>query len=243
MENAYTPPQADLNKDNKSVGQYGSVEKATSGDWDFAIGETISEAWSLVKGTKGSFFLSGIIYLVIFLIVTQLPFYLMFSSGMADPVLMNVINQVFSILLSPLLIGVTMMGIRRSLSKDISFSHMFEYYPRLISIVLMYLATSVLVIIGLVLLVIPGIYLSLSYAFAMILMLDKDMGIWEAMETSRKAVTKHWFKVFGFFFVIGLIMIVSAIPLGIGLIWTMPLMFIGYGVLYRNIFGVTQAGE
>ena len=243
MENAYTPPQADLRKDDQSAGQYGSVEKAISGDWDFAIGETISEAWSLVKGTKGSFFLAGIIYGVIYVIVTQLTLFLMVSSGTSDPVMVNIVSQIFNILLAPLMIGITMMGIRRSVSKDISFSQMFEYYSKLIAIVLMYFATTILVIIGLVLLVIPGLYLSIGYAFAMVLMIDKDMGIWEAMETSRKAVTKHWFKIFGFFFVLGLIMIVSAIPLGIGLIWTMPLLLIGYGVLYRNIFGVSKAAE
>ncbi len=243
MENAYMPPQADLKKDDQGIGPYGSVESAKSGDWDFAIGETISEAWSLVKGTKGSFFLAGVIYILIVMIVTQVPLYFMAPSGISELILTNVLNQVLNMLLAPLMIGVTMMGVRRSLSKDISFSQMFEYYPKLISILLMYLAIAALVIIGLFLLIIPGIYLSISYSFAMILMLDKDMGIWEAMETSRKAVTKHWFKVFGFFFVMGLILIVSLIPLGFGSIWTMPLMFIGYGVLYRNIFGVSSAGE
>jgi len=31
---------------------------------------------------------------------------------------------------------------------------------------------------------------------------------------------------------------VSMIPLGIGMIWTMPMMLICYGILYRNMFGV-----
>ena len=97
--------------------------------------------------------------------------------------------------------------------------------------------------IGTVLLVIPGIYLMIGYSYAMILMLDKDMGLWKALETSRKAVTKHWFKVLGFYIVIFIISILGSIPLGIGLIWTAPLSFIAYGTLYRNIFGVSKAGE
>lgn len=33
-------------------------------------------------------------------------------------------------------------------------------------------------------------------------------------------------------------LLLSAIPLGIGLVWTLPLAFIAIGVLYRTIFGV-----
>jgi uncharacterized membrane protein len=167
----------------------------------------------------------------------------MLSSGTADQVFINVISFVLNLFLIPLGVGMVIMGVRRSLSKEISFSQMFEFYPKLVAILLMYIAMTLLTAIGFVLLIIPGIYLMVAYFFAMVLMLDKNMGIWEAMETSRKAVTKHWFKVFGFFIVIGLLMMVSAIPLGIGLIWTMPLSFIGYGVLYRNIFGVSQTAE
>ena len=38
-----------------------------------------------------------------------------------------------------------------------------------------------------------------------------------------------------------LIAAVSAIPLGIGLIWTYPMMINVIGILYRDIFGVEEA--
>jgi uncharacterized membrane protein len=43
---------------------------------------------------------------------------------------------------------------------------------------------------------------------------------------------------FFFSIVISLIVMVSMIPLGIGLIWTLPMMMIAYGIIYRNMFGV-----
>ena len=36
---------------------------------------------------------------------------------------------------------------------------------------------------------------------------------------------------------------VSAIPLGIGLVWSIPLMVVAMGVLYRTIFGVLPAAQ
>ena len=47
----------------------------------------------------------------------------------------------------------------------------------------------------------------------------------------------RWFPIAGFCLVLMLINAVAAIPLGIGLIWTVPFSVIACGVLYRRIFG------
>jgi uncharacterized membrane protein len=58
------------------------------------------------------------------------------------------------------------------------------------------------------------------------------------MEISRKTVSKRWFTMFFFGIVMSLILIVSVIPLGIGLVWTLPMGMIAYGIIYRNMFGI-----
>jgi uncharacterized membrane protein len=68
-------------------------------------------------------------------------------------------------------------------------------------------------------------------------MVDKKLGIWGAMEVSRQAVTKHWFTLFGVYIALAFLLIISAIPFGIGLIWTVPLVLIAHGIMYRKIFG------
>jgi len=84
----------------------------------------------------------------------------------------------------------------------------------------------------------PGIYLAVAYMMAVALMIDRDMGVWEAMETSRKAITRHWFKVFFLYLFLGLLMFVAMIPALIGLIWVLPLASIMHGVMYKYMFGV-----
>jgi uncharacterized membrane protein len=69
---------------------------------------------------------------------------------------------------------------------------------------------------------------------------DKNLAAWEAMETSRKATGKHWFGIFGFGIVIALINMATVFTLFIGLIWTIPLSVIAYGILYRNMFGCSE---
>ena len=113
MENVYTPPQADLKKDDQNTGQYGSVEKAICGDWDFAIGETISEAWSLVRGTKGSFFVASLIYIILAVVISLIPEFLSPISGGFLFFLVNILNLVLNIAIIPLTIGIMMMGVSR----------------------------------------------------------------------------------------------------------------------------------
>jgi hypothetical protein len=68
------------------------------------------------------------------------------------------------------------------------------------------------------------------------------MDVWEAMELSRKTVTKHWFKVFGLMFLLSILMGLGALAFGIGLIWAVPLMFVTlYGLLYPLIFDELEA--
>ncbi|MNG14005.1 hypothetical protein D3C84_977260 [compost metagenome] len=74
-------------------------------------------------------------------------------------------------------------------------------------------------------------------------MVERGLSPWQALEASRKAITQHWFKVFGLCLLLGLITMVSAIPLGIGLVWSIPLFVIAMGVLYRTIFGVLPPAQ
>jgi hypothetical protein len=50
---------------------------------------------------------------------------------------------------------------------------------------------------GILLLILPGIYLSVAYQFTYLLVLDRKLGFWEAMEVSRRVITAQWWRMFG----------------------------------------------
>jgi uncharacterized membrane protein len=120
----------------------------------------------------------------------------------------------------------------------ISAGSIFGYFSKMFSLLLTMILMYIMVLIGFLLLVLPGIYLAVAYYMAMPLVVEKGMSPWQALETSRKAITHRWFSVFGLFFIMSLILFVSAIPLGLGMIWTLPMLIIAFGILYRNMFGV-----
>lgn len=91
--------------------------------------------------------------------------------------------------------------------------------------------------IGLVLLILPGIYLAVGYAFVIPLIIDRGMPVWEAMELSRTTVHKQWFQTFGLLLAAGLLLIGSAMLFGVGLIVTLPLCTAAIMFAYEDLFG------
>jgi len=209
-------------------------------EYDFDIIETIKEGFRRIEGVKGTFVTAFVLYIFV-AIVLQIILGFIFPSPPA-PAEPNYINQQIVTILSypvlmPLMIGIIMLAINHSRGEEIDYRSIFNYYHLTGTLSLAAILIYIMTVLGFVLLILPGIYLSIAYVFTLPLIVDKNMNVWEAMEFSRKSVTKHWFKVFALMFLLSLIMGVGILALGIGLIWAVPLMFVTlYGLLYPLIF-------
>lgn len=241
--NPYAVPTSDL-RDAPSADQALSIEQALSRGYDFSIGALISEAWQLTKGTKGIIIGGFLVFYVAlfiasFVIGGAFGLFTMFSDSLA----LIIIGQVVTMILAsaaayPFMAGLNMVGIRRAAGQPFSFNEIFSHFGRTVPLLLTALLMMLLIYIGFFLLVLPGIYLAVAYMLAIPLVVERGLSPWQALEASRKAISQHWFKAFGLFLLIGVIVMLSAIPLGIGLIWSIPLFVVAMGVLYRTIFGV-----
>ncbi|HHB78679.1 MAG TPA: hypothetical protein ENK85_05555 [Saprospiraceae bacterium] len=87
-----------------------------------------------------------------------------------------------------------------------------------------------------ILLIIP-LYFSIAYALAVPLVIFKDMNAWEAMETSRKIVTKKWFLFFLLQFVSGFIAGIGVLLLFIGIFFTYSMVVLPMYAAYKDIIG------
>lgn len=223
--NPYQTPQSNLHEQQ-------SVNYQPNPTWD--IGSVFSEAWQLTSGYKATIWGALLIYIGISIAVS-LPFELIGK----ESIIMIVLSQVaIGLVTYPLYAGMTIMGIKRSVGDATNAFMVFDYYSKTIAIFLLYLLMMILIAVGLVLLIIPGIYLMVAYSMAIPLLVEKNMGIWDALETSRKAIHKCWFQMFGLYLVIVIIVVVAALPLGIGWIWALPFANIVTGIVYRNLFGI-----
>ncbi len=209
-------------------------------EYDFNIIEVIKEGFRRIEGVKGTFLAAFALYIFV-AIILQILLGFIFPSPPA-PAEPNYLNQQIVTILSypvlmPLMLGMIMLAINHSRGEQIEYRSIFNYYHLTGTLSFAAILIYIMTVIGFVLLILPGIYLSIAYVFTLPLIADKNMTVWEAMEFSRKSVTKHWFKVFGLLFLLSLMMAVGTLALGIGLIWAVPLMFVTlYGLLYPLIF-------
>ena len=96
---------------------------------------------------------------------------------------------------------------------------------------------ALFVVVGLCLLILPGIYLIVAYAFAYILATDKRLGIWESMETSRRVITGQWWRVLGLALLGVLFIFLGIIALGVGIFVAIHLVYGAFAYAYEDLCG------
>jgi uncharacterized membrane protein len=105
------------------------------------------------------------------------------------------------------------------------------------NLVLAGLVTWLLTTLGLILCILPGIYLLVGYVFALPLVIDKKMEFWPAMEVSRQVVQRHWWSMFGFLIVLALIVVAGFIACLVGAIVAIPVATAALMFVYEDLFG------
>ena len=102
-----------------------------------------------------------------------------------------------------LLFGGVIMGglylacLRRMRGEQVSVGAVFDGFKLcFVQLMLAGAISSLLMQIGLICCLLPGLYLFVAWVFVPALVADKRMEFWSAMELSRKIATRVWFPVF-----------------------------------------------
>lgn len=85
------------------------------------------------------------------------------------------------------------------------------------------LVSTLLTTLGILLLILPGIYLAVAYAFTFMLVIDKRMEFWSAMEVSRRVITAQWWRMFGLLILASIVAVLGVVALVIGIFVTIPI--------------------
>jgi uncharacterized membrane protein len=83
-------------------------------------------------------------------------------------------------------------------------------------------------------------YLIIKMILAIGFLVDKKIGPWQSIKMSFRATRGNFWGIFGLMIILCLIIMMSIIPLGIGLIWALPYAIITYGVMYKNLLANVQ---
>jgi hypothetical protein len=106
-----------------------------------------------------------------------------------------------------------------------------------VNLCLVGITQALLTAVGVLLLIAPGLYLAVSYVFAVTLTIDKRLHFWTALETSRRVITRQWWPTFGLVLISIALFAGGVLTYGIGLILAVPLSTAALMYAYEDVFG------
>ena len=140
----------------------------------------------------------------------------------------------------PLAAGFFMVAHRIVRGKYVQIDHFFDGFRFFIPLFLLVIVSVILVFLGTLVLIIPGIYLSVGYTFAIFFVIFGKSDFWDAMELSRKLVSREWFAIFGLTLVLGLLNLLGALAFGVGLLFSIPITYCALYAAFDDIIGADQ---
>lgn len=99
-------------------------------------------------------------------------------------------------------------------------------------------ASPSLLILGIFAVLVPIVYLGVAWSWSSLFVVFYKMQFWDAMEASRKIISKNWSVVFLFSILVGLIGSLGVLALGVGILFTMPIAYCMQYVAFAEVTGL-----
>lgn len=183
-----------------------------------------------LSGNLGSIWKILIIALGISL-ATGIVFGILFNNMDAD-----ILDSLLGILMMPLGIGTTAFFVSLIENENFEAKDLFKYYHDFVKVIGVTILMGLIVMLGYICFIIPGIILTLSYSLVPIILIKKpELGIVETLKYSREKMQGHKLDTF----VLGLSFIgwaiLGTLTFGILYIWLFPYMQFTFTKFYLNI--------
>lgn len=226
-------------------------DELTAGDYELDIGGCFSRAWELVKNNFWSVVGVNALILILIAAFNQLTGLLtrpaidaMIRHHQVSPGGIALIALV-SILSAPvymiLMAGLLQYFLKLVRNEPAGVGDAFAGFgPMSGQLILLGLVMNLLIWIGYVLCIIPGLFLQVAWLFALPLIMDRQLNFWAAMELSRKRVCQHWFIVFAFLVVYTLVALAGLIACCIGIFVSTPIALGAWMYAYETLFSRPQ---
>jgi len=229
-------PDYEISADEEGVSQAEDpLLAAIEGRYSLSIEGVLSEARKLAEGYKFKLNIAAAIYSLIVIAMALLVGGL--GALTDNSIFIAIVGElIYAWITLPVAMGLFAISLDRVAGGEVSNDRLFLFFPQATRLLVTTVLMTLLIFVGYVLLIIPGLYLSVAYLFVLPLLVQRELGMLDALEVSRKAITHRWFTVLGILLVLALINVIGAIPLGIGLIWTIPWTMLAMGVMYQRIF-------
>lgn len=133
----------------------------------------------------------------------------------------------------PILLGIWRAVLGMVDGRKPAIGMMFEGFDRFLDAFLAYIVMAVLIALGFVCLIVPGVILMIMWQFTYAVLGETRMGFWDAMHESAVLTEGHRGRLFLLMLVSFALVVLGSIPLGLGLPVAWPLVVTASAIAYR----------
>lgn len=119
------------------------------------------------------------------------------------------------------------------------FSTLFTQTKQYLNVLGATLLVGLITVLGFILLIVPGIYFSLKYQFTIQLIIDKNLGVMDAMTESARITNGNKMELFMFDVQCVGIIILGVLALGVGILVAIPVIELATIKVYRGLVPAT----
>lgn len=246
--NPYAAPQSEWNEPEPSSGT--SLQEIGPGSEPIDVGACVKRGFEITKRNFGTILLVGLTYLGVTIGATLVLGMVDSALGMGTPQTewqteggnaiakyqqtgspLNVIlSQVLSIFLS---LGLVRIGLNLVSGKQASVGQLFGEGRKLLPAIGASILFAAMLVIGFMLLIVPGVYLALRFGQYMNAMVDRNLGVIDSLKYSSSITTNNRLNLFLLALLSIAIVFAGLLALVVGLVFAYPLVWMSWMIAFR----------
>jgi len=193
---------------------YGKVDRAAAG-YSISLENVLQTGFNHFRKIPGAY----MIYSLVFLLALSNP-----GTGL--------------ILGGPLLIGFFLAAQHLQSGSEAGMEVFFNSFRKFVPLLILNLLMTLVITLGFLLLVIPGIYFAISYLFAPLFVWFYDVSPVEAITLSRKMVSGNFVQILWIWLLLLALNFLGVLALGVGLLITIPISAFVIYAIFDDIIGI-----
>jgi uncharacterized membrane protein len=148
-------------------------------------------------------------------------------------------NPVSGLLLAgPVVAGYYIVSHLIRKDQKVELPDFFRSFDKYVPLLILHLLMALIITLGLILLIIPGIYFAVSYLFAHFFVWFYDVEPYEAIRLSKKTVGGNFGQVLLLCLILAGFNILGAMALGVGILLTLPFSYCVVYAAFDDIIGI-----
>lgn len=205
-------------------------------DYDVAIGSCFSRSWDLL--TRHFWLLVGACFVLALIQGAVGSLVGVWTGGIPLFVKLSIHEGGIGLLAGVCIGGLYFLLLKLIRGEPAQFGDAFAGFSlAFLQLFLAGLVSGLLTSLGLLCCLLPGIYLAVAWVFVFPLIIDKHLDFWGAMELSRKVITRHWWRWFGFALLNFLVLLLGLAVCIVGVFIAQAVVLGALAYAYEDLFG------